>query len=385
MPALAHVAAALSEHPLLTHAVGECVGQLIEQAGTGPDLLVLCVTEAVAGALEDVHGATRRLLDPTVLVGCTTEGIAGGALQVDGRAAVSMFGVWLDGAASDAVRPVHLDVERGADGDRWAEPLELAGAHGTLALFADGAGPSLDPLVARLSELAPDLVVVGGAVGGARLTGGSRLLLDGAVHRSGAAAVLLGDGVPVGATVSQGYRPFGPTFTVTRSERNVVRELGGRPALERLMDAVEELSTEDRALAAGSVHLGWAVADVEEPGPGDVLVRHVLGADRSIGALAVGAPVEVGVAARFHLFDAASAHDDLAHLGARVAGARGVFAFLGSARGARLFGTADHDAATLSDLLDGAALAGSTCEAVVGPVGRVGAVHRRGVAALTVG
>ena len=38
----------------------------------------------------------------------------------------------------------------------------------------------------------------------------------------------------VGTIVSQGCRPVGEPYVVTRSEANIVHELGGRPALERL-------------------------------------------------------------------------------------------------------------------------------------------------------
>ncbi|MHB1138151.1 MAG: FIST N-terminal domain-containing protein, partial [Microthrixaceae bacterium] len=340
-------AAALSEHPLLTHAVGECVGHLLERGGPEPDLLVLCVTEPVAGALEDVQGATRRLLGPRVLVGSSSSGVSGGALQVDGRAAVSMFAVWFERGTDDpGVRPVRLGVEPGIDGDRWSEPTELRDARGTLLLFADSSGPRLEQLGARLATIAPDLVVVGGAPDAAS-GHGARLLLDGATHRHGAVGVLLSTELPVHVVVSQGHRAIGPTFTVTSSERNLVRELGGRPALERLLDAAEELPPEDRALAATAVHLGWT--HVEEPDPEDFLVREVLGADRATGAIAVGAPVEVGAAARFHLYDRAGAEEDLLRLAAPLLGSSGAFAFVDASRGARLFGLADHDASTLSD------------------------------------
>ncbi len=35
-------AAALSEHPLATHAAGEVIGQVLEAVGPAPDLAVCC-------------------------------------------------------------------------------------------------------------------------------------------------------------------------------------------------------------------------------------------------------------------------------------------------------------------------------------------------------
>ena len=63
-------AAALSEHPLATQAVGEVVGQVLESLGTPPDVAMLFVTGPHAGALEDIARAVRRLVNPRVLVAC---------------------------------------------------------------------------------------------------------------------------------------------------------------------------------------------------------------------------------------------------------------------------------------------------------------------------
>ena len=390
MSRVACTAAALSEHPLLTHAVGECVGHLLERGGPAPDLVVLGVTEPVVGALEDVHRAVRRLLDPGVLVGVATEGLLGGAQLVERRAAVSMFATWFapEHAPGDdpGLRPVRLAAAVDADGPAWSVPDGLAGSSGTLVVCIDPDGPSPEALEDRLAELAPELSVVGGSVEVPRRSGATRLLLDDAVHRDGAVGVLLPSEVPVQLVVSQGFRPFGPALAVTSCERNVVRELGGRPALDRLMEAVELLSPEDRALAAGAVHLGQVVDESrDEAGPGDFLVRSVLGADRSIGALAVAGPVELGATVRFHLYDAQAATQELASLAPTVGPAGGVLAFLGAGRGARLFDVVDRDARTLADRLGSTPLAGLTCGAELGPVGGRGFVHHRSVALVAIG
>jgi small ligand-binding sensory domain FIST len=62
-----HAVAALSEHPLATHAVGEVVGDVLETLGTGPDLAVLLVGASHAGALDDIAGAINTLLRPVTL------------------------------------------------------------------------------------------------------------------------------------------------------------------------------------------------------------------------------------------------------------------------------------------------------------------------------
>src|SRR4029077_14038206 len=111
---------------------------------------------------------------------------------------------------------------------------------------------------------------------------------------------------------SQGCRSVGEPFVITRAEGNIVYELGGKPALERLQDVARSLDTEDRQLLARGVHLGHVIDESQATfGPGDFLVRNVLGGDPSNGAIAVGDLVDVGSTAQFQVRDAASADEEL--------------------------------------------------------------------------
>ena len=107
---------------------------------------------------------------------------------------------------------------------------------------------------------------------------------------------------------------------------------------------------------------------------GDFLIRGVLGADRSTGAVAVGDTVAVGSTLQFQVRDAASADEDLrALLSGRAA--RGALVFTCNGRGRRLFGTPDHDATVVTDLLGTSTVAGMFCAGELGPVGGRNAVH----------
>jgi small ligand-binding sensory domain FIST len=77
--------AALSEHPLATHAVGEVVGEVLEGLGTGPDLAVLLVGSSHAGALDDIAAAVESLLRPMTLQrSVAPDVLAGGRRSEDG-------------------------------------------------------------------------------------------------------------------------------------------------------------------------------------------------------------------------------------------------------------------------------------------------------------
>ena len=129
----------------------------------------------------------------------------------------------------------------------------------------------------------PGLPVIGGMASGARGPGGNRLAVGRHVMTSGAVGVILGPGVGIETVVSQGCRPFGDPLVVTKSERNVIVELAGRPALERLVaQAHHGLSEEEMGLLEmGSLHVGRVIDEHRERfDRGDFLVRNVLGADR---------------------------------------------------------------------------------------------------------
>jgi small ligand-binding sensory domain FIST len=63
----------------------------------------------------------------------------------------------------------------------------------------------------------------------------------------------------VHSVVSQGCRPIGSTFVVTKVQENVILELGGKPALSRLEQTYAGLSEEDRHLIRRGLHVGIAM------------------------------------------------------------------------------------------------------------------------------
>lgn len=368
-------AAALSEHPLATHAVGEGVGELLETGGgEPPDLVVVFVTEPHLGAIEDVVATVRALLQPRCTIAAGAVSVLGGSREVEERAAVSMFGLW-SGSGPGSVRPVRLEARPTPEGPELLGAESLDSATGTLVLLDDPFSFPVESVLGELARRAPELTVVGGQASAARHPGGNRLALDGDVHHAGAVGALLAPEVPVTPVVSQGCRPIGSPMTVTAARGNLIEGLAGRPALERLLELVERLDEQERALAARGLHIGRVIDEQrDEFGRGDFLVRGVLGADRDAGAVAVGDQVEVGATVQFQVRDAEAADEDLQELllGRDAAGA---LVFTCNGRGVRLFGTPDHDATVVSESLGGSPVAGMFCAGELGPVGGSNFVH----------
>ena len=362
---------ALSEHPVPATAVGEVVGQVLERLGAAPDLAVLFVTPPHAGALEDAAGAVSDVLRPGTLIGCAAVSVVGTAREVERDPAVTLWA-----GRFGPVEPVRLTAFRDHDGfafEGW--PDEVPFEPSALLLLADPFSFPVQELYADLAGRSPGLRVVGGNASAAVGPGGNRLVLDRAVHTSGAVGVLLGPGVDVDTVVSQGCRPIGRPYIVTRAERNYVLELAGSPALERLVQMTNEgMPEEDIDLIDQGLHLGQVIderkLDFER---GDFLVRNVLGADQANGAIAVDDPVPVGATVQFHVRDAASADEDLRHL---LAGreADAALLFTCNGRGMHLFGTPDHDAKVLDERV-GVPAAGFFAAGEFGPVGGRNFVH----------
>jgi small ligand-binding sensory domain FIST len=365
-------AAAVSEHPLATHAVGEVVGQVVEAIGEAPDLAVLFVSGAFAGATEDVADAVRRLLRPRALLGSTTAAVVALGLELEDRPAIALFAADWSGrlrTGPDGARTVRFEARRVDDGWQLAGTEDVLVDGATLVLLADPFSFPVDGFLDELHERAPGLTVVGGLASAAVGVGGNRLVADAEVTDRGAVGLLLPPGTPVRAVVSQGCRPVGDPLVVTRASANLIDEIAGRPALDRVMETAEAAGPGDRSLMARGLHIGLVVDEARETfGPGDFLIRTVLGADRETRAVAVGADVEVGTTVQFHVRDAASADDDLRLTLADVDG-RAALVFTCTGRGRELFGETDHDAGLVSDHLDGGATAGMFCAGEIGPVG----------------
>ena len=176
--------------------------------------------------------------------------------------------------------------------------------------------------------------------------------------------------------MSQGCRPIGRPLVVTRAERNVVYELAGQPALERLMEMARNgMSESDIRLINQGLHLGLVIDEHKADfGRGDFLVRNVIGADQSNGAIGVGDVVEVGTTVQFHVRDADAADEDLREL-LGPAPPMGRCCSPATAGASRLFATPNHDAEVVGDSLGDPPVAGFFAAGELGPVGGRNFMH----------
>ncbi|MUL39745.1 histidine kinase [Streptomonospora sp. PA3] len=334
--------------------------------GADPDEVTLAGERAMA------------LAGGAVTLGCSATGVVGGGRGVEEQGAVS---VWAAHLPSVTATPFRLDVI--PEGDH----LAVVGMHEpdstdrAALLLANPYEFPAQSFVARSTEALSGLPIVGGLADGMRGQDSVRLFCDGEVADAGAVGLILGGDGVAGTMVSQGCRPIGRPMAVTKSEGNVILELAGGPAYERLEALVNSLPPEEQDLAAGGLHIGIAMdeyADSHEQG--DFLVRSVVGADPETGALTIGEMVEVGQTVRFQVRDHDSASADLIErlqaFGEETAGrASAALLFSCSGRGSSMFPTSDHDVRLVQQQLGIESVSGFFAAGEIGPVAGRNHVH----------
>jgi small ligand-binding sensory domain FIST len=366
-------ASAISLHPESIEAAAEVVAQVAERLDGSPTLAVVFVSGSHVERAAQIASTVQALLAPSAFIGCSAGAVLGNGQGAEEVGAVSLWVAMLTGAAT----PVVLDVDKPGDLSS-VSGFDHAAARGakTLLLLPD---PFSFPTAEFLAQIAlehPHLVAIGGMASSARMAGDNRLIADSRVLRRGAVGVLLDEAASPEPVVSQGCRPVGQAWTVTKADRNIIYELGGRLALDRLTEILESLNPADRLLAGQGLHCGIVAneqaLDFER---GDFVIRGVLGADRSVGAVVINDQIEVGATVQFQVRDAASASDDLR---AMLTGHDGLGAlvFTCNGRGSTMFGDAHHDATIVQDHLGrAAAVSGMFSAGEIGPVAGRNALH----------
>jgi small ligand-binding sensory domain FIST len=374
MLAFGAAVSAASDHQ---RALDEAIPAAMAQLGATPDLVVCFFSMDHAEAAAGIALSLSERTGTSAILACTAESVIGGARELEETPGLA---VWMARLPGVEVRPFTLRVvplEEGFGITGW--PTFAPGERSSVLLLADPFTFPADSFLERLNEEQAGLPVIGGMVSGAGEPGRHRLVAGTEVVDGGAVGVALVGPVEVRAVVSQGCRPVGAPFAVTRGEGNIIHELGGRSAVDRLRQLLAALDPREQALLrGGGLQVGHVIdehkASFER---GDFLVRGLLGVDQESGSIAVGDSVEVGQTLQFHIRDAASADEDLELLLAPVSSwrPRGVLLFSCNGRGRRFFGEPDHDAAKVAAATHQVPTAGFFAQGELGPVGGRNFLH----------
>ena len=345
------------------------------------DLLVVSITQQLQEHFLEILGNLRTSLRPRHLLAMTAESVIGGDQELERVPAASAMVMQLPGVKINTFHLTDDDWDEVlADDDALRKRLDAD----DVRAFLMAADPFTTPVVQMLdscSRLFPQAPIIGGMASGMSQAGEARLAADDHIHSTGLVGVSISGPIQVDCIVSQGCRSIGPTFTVTKGNRNVVEELNGKPALAAIEEMVNALPNRDRQmLASGGLQVGRVIDEGKGNfGRADFLIRSLVGVRRESGAILIGDLIQVGQTLQFHVRDAQAADEELRLLleGESLLASQPLGAFLVScnSRGTRLFEQPHHDVKMVRQILGNIPVAGFFAAGEFGPVGGRNFIH----------
>jgi len=312
------------------------------------------------------------------------EGVIGPFQEYENTSVVSLWAAHLP-----AVRmvPLHLTFhEEGTQSpyvlEGWPQELESLSDRPTFLIFADPFSTPIEHVFEKMEERCPGAPAIGGIASGGTDLGENRLVFNGGIVERGLVGVALWGPVWIRTIVSQGCQPIGERYVVTKAERNIMYELGGRPTLERLRQTLRDLGPERGKDAAMAVQVGVAFDEQRERfDRGDFLIRGLLGADQQSGGVAISDIVKEGQTIQFHVRDPMAASEDFNLLLAQDrldyphSPLKGALLFSCNGRGRQFFAEPNHDITAIQRQAAGIPVSGFFAAGEIGPVGGKNFIH----------
>jgi small ligand-binding sensory domain FIST len=343
------------------------------------DLVLLFSTAHFEDELPEVVERVGSAFPNSVLMGCTAEGTIGHDRAVERTPSMSLLAASMPDVL---IHPFHLvqgQLESAHTQFDWERLVGVAPEGGPAFIaMGDPFRVDIHGFVEKINEVYPAAPLVGGVASAAHAPEQNRLIVNGEVVREGVVGVALTGRLDVQAVVSQGCRPVGKPFVITKGERNVLLELGGRPVLEQLHDVLVGLSEEEKKLANQSLFVGRVIDEYKARFTrGDFLIHNIIGVDRVSGAIGIAGHARVGATVQFHVRDANSADEDLRTMLAPEAdsGVCGAMLFGCNGRGTHMWPESGHDVRVLREVLGDIPVAGFFCGGEFGPVGGRNFIH----------
>ena len=346
-----------------------------------PDLILVFFTSHFEDSAPVIVREIVQRYPSSLLLGCSAESVVGPDREHERVPSMSLMFAHLPGVQ---LTPFRASAEQLSAGDRveaFVDEIEVTAADKPVLLFfGDPFTVPINPVLEVFNECYPRRAIFGGMASGCDRPEQTALIIDDQVHRDGVVGVALSGAIEIQGVVSQGCRPIGSHLVITKSDRHIIHELGGKPALTRLREIVHDLPPEDALLAQQSMFLGRVINEYQSSFErGDFLIRNLLGVDPGSGAVAVADEMRIGTTVQFHVRDHISADEDLrAMLSAdeKAHGpAAGALLFACNGRGTRMWTKQNHDVSVLRELCGPIPITGFFAAGELGPVSGRNFVH----------
>jgi small ligand-binding sensory domain FIST len=318
-----------------------------------------------------------------LLAGCSGTALIAGSSEIENANGLTLALYSLPGAQLKSFRFTQEQVEEANGAAYWhsetgVEPKDVNG----WLTFIDPFHLDAEGWLRSWNGAYAPLPTFGGLASGIFSDQTTQIYLNGDVFEDGGVAIAVGGGVKLSGVISQGCTPIGETWTLTRVEHNLIKQIANRPAYTVLAETFEKLPFAEKEKTRGNLLIGLVVNEyLEDFHRGDFLVRQLIGGDPHSGVLAVGALPRAGQTVQFQRRDAATASEDMGELLARAkknldgAEIYGGCLCCCNGRGKNLFGRLNHDAELVQQQLGPLGLSGFFCNGEIGPVGEKSFLH----------
>ena len=347
------------------------------------DLGLVFISPALAPQAASILEVLRVHARIPVLAGCSGSSLIANERELEQTSGLVLGLYHLPGIRLQTTRFTQSDVEESTGPAYWHEknsapPNQVNG----WLTFADPFHLDAETWLRQWNEAYPELPIVGGLATGQPQSDSTQLFLNDEVFEDGGIALGIGGDVSLCSVISQGCTPIGETWTITKSDRNIIYEVGNRPAYEVLAETFAGLPPSAQKQARGNLFVGLVVNEyLEEFHRGDFLIRGLMGADPNSGAIQVGALPRTGQTMQFqHRVASAGTEDIETLLDHAATELRGRPIYGGclcscNGRGSHLFGKPDHDSGHVQQRLGPLGVAGFFCNGEIGPIGRRNFLH----------
>lgn len=363
-------------------AAATVVADIGEKLGANPNWVIFFASGPLAQQVGLLGDEFQKSWPGCQVLGVSVESAIGCGKEVEFRGSITLLA-----ATTSPFEAKHIRYQPTPDGAVFLGLSEDWFSNNTSNyqfLFGDPFSFPADLFFEFAADSNPELKFLGGMASAGHAPHQNQLYLDGKLHRDGALAVKLPAEIEVQPIISQGCRPIGETYIVTKAERNIILGLGGKPALAQLSQLFRQLPTREQRMMQQGLHLGIAMSEYRDKfAGGDFLIRNVINVDQESEAVLVGDYVRVGKTVQFHLRDAETADAELQQLLKQTADESTVdnrapeaaLLFSCNGRGTRLFPTENHDAGAIDKYFPNLPVAGFFAAGEIGPVGKQNFVH----------
>lgn len=359
------------------------VDQLLAGVSGDFDLAVLFVVPAGSYDAKTIYHQIESRVKIRNFICCTCAGTIGNQHELEGVPSAALM---LARLPDVAIKPFFIDQNQL---DAFGNPESIyeffevyPHEKPAFLVLTDPFLMNPNQFLEQMNGAYPKCSVVGGLASAGSQERENVLIVNNKMYDEGLVGVVLSGNIAVETVVSQGCRPVGKTFIITKAQDNVIQELAGRPFYEVIREVLEEATPRDRGLAQEAIFMGIAMNEYKHQFKrGDFLIRGVMGIDPETGAGAVADYVHAGQTVQLHLRDAQTATEDLTELlmghkeDLDARHLKGAFVFSCNGRGEHLFREKDHDIKMIQRHIGPVPAAGFFCAGEIGPVGGVNFLH----------